>query len=192
MEPDRSITDSFVGRYRNYLRRLARLQLRSRLRGKIDESDLVQEAILQAHVAKEQFRGKSDAERKVWFRRILENTVAGALRRFGRQRRDVGRETSFGGGSREFPPQGLGRQAMARSPSRSVARAEEVTRLAEALATLPDDQRQAVEMHHLEGLPFAEIAARMGRSKTSVAGLVFRGVRALKARLADQDGRGPR
>ena len=93
---------------------------------------------------------------------------------------------------REFPPRGLGLQAMAGSPSRSVARAEEVTRLAEALAALPDDQRQAVEMHHLEGLRFAEIAARMGRSKTSVAGLVFRGVRALKARLADQDEGGPR
>ncbi len=68
-----------------------------------------------------------------------------------------------------------------------VGRDEELTRLADALAELPDDQRCAVEMHHLEGLSFAEIAARLGKSKTSVAGLVFRGVRALRARFTDLD-----
>ena len=72
-------TDSFIGKYRDYLRRLARWRLGSRLRGKVDESDIVQEAILQAHLARDQFRGASEPERKVWLRTILESQVAGAL-----------------------------------------------------------------------------------------------------------------
>ena len=170
--------DSFVAKYRDYLRRLARRRLGSRLRGKVDESDLVQEAILQAHLARDQFRGKSEPERRVWLRTILESKVAGALRRFSRRRRDVSRETSLERRSPEFPAERWDGQAAATTPSRRVARDEELSRLAQALAALPADQRQAVEMHHLEGLRFAEIATRMGRSRTSVAGLVFRGVRA--------------
>jgi RNA polymerase sigma-70 factor, ECF subfamily len=186
-------TDSLVGKYRDYLRRLARGRLGSRLRGKVDESDLVQEAILQAHLARDQFRGKSETERIGWLRTILESKVAGALRQFSRRRRDVGRETSLEPRSGESRARASDGEATATTstPSWKAARDEELTRLAGALAALPDDQRRAVEMHHLEGLLFAEIAARMGRSKTSVAGLVFRGVRALRARLADSDTEGP-
>ena len=176
--------DSFLWKYRDYLRRLARRRLGSKLRGKLDESDIVQETMLQAHVAKDQFRGKSEPERRAWFRTILESKIAGALRRFSRRRRDVGLETSL-------EPQPGEAAAATSTPSLKAAREEDLTRLAEALQALPDDQRRAVEMHHLEGLPFAEIAARMGRSKTSVAGLVFRGVRALRARLADFEAGGP-
>jgi RNA polymerase sigma-70 factor (ECF subfamily) len=187
MEADRRMTDSFADRYRNYLRRIVRRQLVSRLRGKIDESDLVQEAILQAHRARDQFRGESEAERKVWFRKILETTVAGVVRRFSRKRRDVGRERSLERRAGEPSAE----QVDVRAPSRNVAQAEELTRLAGALAALPEDQRRAVEMHHLEGLSFTDIAARMGRSRTSVAGLVFRGVRALRVRLVESETEGP-
>jgi RNA polymerase sigma-70 factor, ECF subfamily len=187
MNASESSTNSFFWKYRDYLRRLARRRLGSRLRGKLDESDLVQEAILQAHLAKDQFRGKSEPERKAWFKTILENTVAGALRRFSRSRRAVDRETSLEPQSHELPARSAGGQGPATTPSMKVGRDEELARLADALADLPDGQRRAVEMHHLEGLPFAEIAARMGKSKTSVAGLVFRGVRALRDRFAEFD-----
>ncbi len=82
MNTSQSSTNSLLWKYRDYLRRLARRRLGSRLRGKLDESDLVQEAILQAHLAKDQFRGKSEPERRAWFKTILESKIAGALRRF--------------------------------------------------------------------------------------------------------------
>jgi RNA polymerase sigma-70 factor (ECF subfamily) len=48
--------------YRNYLRVLARLQIGRWLQGKVDDSDLVQEAFLAAHRHFAQFRGTTEAE----------------------------------------------------------------------------------------------------------------------------------
>ena len=57
----------------------------------------------------------------------------------------------------------------------------------DALATLPEDQRNVVVMRHLVGLSPAEIATRMGRSESSIHGLHHRGRRALQRELGRLD-----
>src|ERR1700722_2924680 len=52
-----------VEAYRNYLRMLARIQVPPRLQAKLDASDIVQQAILQAHESRAQFRGITEAEK---------------------------------------------------------------------------------------------------------------------------------
>ena len=56
--------------YHEYLCVLARIQLDSCLRGKLDPSDVVQETLLKAHRAIEAqtFRGQSDAAMAAWLR----------------------------------------------------------------------------------------------------------------------------
>jgi RNA polymerase sigma-70 factor (ECF subfamily) len=51
---------------------------------------------------------------------------------------------------------------------------------------MSDDQRQAVELHHLKGQPLAEVSRRMGRSKASVAGLLRRGLKELRNRMQSE------
>jgi DNA-directed RNA polymerase specialized sigma24 family protein len=81
-----------VEAYLNYLRMLARIQVGPRLLAKMDASDIVQQAILQAHEARSEFRGTTEPEKLAWLRAILANVLAAALRRYGAQARQVGRE----------------------------------------------------------------------------------------------------
>ena len=69
------------------------------------------------------------------------------------------------------------------SPSQIVLRSERARRLADALSELPEDQRVAVELHHLSGFKLAEVAEYMERTHASVAGLLRRGLKALRVHL---------
>jgi RNA polymerase sigma-70 factor, ECF subfamily len=73
------------------------------------------------------------------------------------------------------------------SPSQKAMRQEQVLRLADALTQLPPEQRQAVELHHLQGCPLAEVARHMDRSKGAVAALLFRGLKKLRAILTEAE-----
>jgi RNA polymerase sigma-70 factor (ECF subfamily) len=53
---------------------------------------------------------------------------------------------------------------------------------------LPDDQRQAVELHHLHGLPIEALAAAMARSESAVGGLLRRGVKRLRELMREPKG----
>ena len=66
------------------------------------------------------------------------------------------------------------------SPSGRVEKQERLVRLADALAALPEDQRTAIELKHLQGLPLIEVAQQMNRSVPAVAGLLQRAMKALR------------
>jgi RNA polymerase sigma-70 factor (ECF subfamily) len=173
--------------YRDYLCQLARLQISPRLRSKLDPSDVVQQTLLQAHQKQDQFRGESDAERVTWLRTILANHLADVLRRFGRQQRDVGLERSLEAALDESSSRLEAFLAADQSsPSEHARRHEQAVLLSAALAQLPEDQRRAMELHHLQGYSLVEVSRRMGRSKEAVAGLLFRGIKKLRRRLRDE------
>jgi RNA polymerase sigma-70 factor (subfamily 1) len=172
--------------YRAYLRLLAGLQIDPRLRTKLDPSDVVQDTLLQAHTNRGQFRGRGDGEMAAWLRQILANQLAQALRSFGRQRRNVALERSIEV-SLEKSASHLEAWLAAEhsSPSQQAERNERLLRLADALAQLPDDQRTALELRHLQGESVADIAGQMGRSEPSVTGLLRRGLMTFRELLAD-------
>ena len=172
--------------YREYLHLLARLQIDPRLRGKLDPSDVVQEALLRAHERWDQFRGTTDAELATWLRQILANQLAEALRRFTRQKRDVGLEQSLTAAVEESSARlerWLAGEELA--PADRSVRDERLLRMSEALAALPEDQRAAVEMRYLQGLTVSRIGELMGRTEASVAGLLRRGLDRLREILRD-------
>jgi RNA polymerase sigma-70 factor (ECF subfamily) len=182
--------DRPLERYREYLRMLARLQLGPRLQAKLDASDVVQQVILQAHAARAQFRGTTEAQKLAWLRTILANVLTAAGRGFETAARDVGRERSL---EAELERSSSRLESLLTadqtSPSQHAVRGEELLRLAAALAQLPDDQRQAVELHHLKGLALIDVAARMQRSRPAVVGLLFRGLRRLRELLQEREGK---
>jgi RNA polymerase sigma-70 factor, ECF subfamily len=170
-----------LGSYRPYLRVLAGAQFPRQLRGTLDPSDVVQKTLLKAHQNLAQFRGRTDGELAAWLRRILTNVLTDELRRAAAAARDVALEQSIGPAveqSSAWLEAWLARDGA--SPSEQALRQEELLRLAEALAQLPDDQRTAVELQKLQGCSVEAIAREMGRTRTAVGGLLRRGVRRLR------------
>jgi RNA polymerase sigma-70 factor (ECF subfamily) len=174
-------------RFRKYLRLLAGVQLDPAMRGKVDPSDIVQQTLLQAYQAREQFRGRTGAEQAGWLRQILARTLSRAVRDLGRAKRDVGRERSLEAGIEDSSARLEAWLATDQSsPSQKAERNEQLLQLADALDQLPADQREAVVLRHLQGQSLEELARRLGRSKAAVAGLLHRGFKRLRELLAER------
>ncbi|MGL4555311.1 MAG: sigma-70 family RNA polymerase sigma factor [Gemmataceae bacterium] len=181
MVPEQHTPTPALEDYRDYLHLLARLQIEPRLRAKLDASDVVQQTLVKAHQNREQYRGHSPGEQAAWLRRILVNTLIDAARKFGRQLdQEQSLEAQVHGSSARIEAWLAADQS---SPSDAAARQEQLLTLARSLAALPDEQRSAVEMHHLRGLPVTAIAAELGRTEASVAGLLRRGLKRLRELL---------
>ena len=75
------------------------------------------------------------------------------------------------------------------SPSQRVERMEEVLRLAEAVAALPEGQREVVVLYYWQGCSLAEIGEHLERSISAVAGLLQRGLGQLRRRLSENERR---
>jgi RNA polymerase sigma-70 factor (ECF subfamily) len=172
-------------RYRNYLALLARLRIGPRLRGKADASDMIQEAFLEAHRNFAQFRGTGEGEFLGWLRQILASRLGELIRRYLKtRRRDVRRERALGpesGRSSRVSDPSL--VAPHSSPSQQAARREQAVRLADALGRLPEDYREVILLHHMEGLPVPQVARRLGRSVPSVEKLWARALARLSRTL---------
>ncbi len=174
--------------YRSYLMFLARVQLGRRLQGKVDPSDLVQEAFLEAHRDFAHFSGQTEAELLAWLRRVLATSLADQVRRYrGTQRRDPRLERRLAV-ELDQSSQGLERGLLApdSSPSDRAARREEAVRLAEALEHLPADYRDVLLLRHFQGLTFPAIARRLDRSLDSVKNIWLRGLAQLRRTLEEE------
>ena len=174
--------------FRDYLRLLARMQIDARLRGKLDPSDLVQQTLLKAHQAQDQFRGSSPAEQAAWLRQILSRTLANAIRDYTRAKRDVTLErslqTSLDHSSARLEAWLVADQE---SPFEMAERNEQLLTLAQAMSDLPEAMREVLLLKHCQGWSVAEIGEHLGRSRASVASLLRRGLKHLRDHLHERD-----
>ncbi len=172
--------------YEPYLRMLARVQMRRALQAKIGVSDIVQQTMLQAVQGLDQFRGSGEAEFRGWLRQILARHLCHLDRDFRRDKRDVRREQSM---QQQLAQSSLRLEGLLAgqgpTPSQNVAMGENVVRIAIAIEQLPDAQREAVRLHYLEGMKLSEVATEMEKSSGAIAGLLHRGMKALREQLGD-------
>ncbi|MCC6493162.1 MAG: sigma-70 family RNA polymerase sigma factor [Pirellulales bacterium] len=166
---DDSALSELLEIYRPYLALLARLKLGRQLRTRLDDSDLVQDACLAAHRDFAQFRGVTEPELTAWLREIMAHAASNLARDHRRQRRDVKLER------RLYNLLNQSSQMLERaladpnpSPSHSAVRRERAVLLANALAQLPGDYREALVLRELEGKSLGEAAQHMGRSADAV------------------------
>jgi RNA polymerase sigma-70 factor, ECF subfamily len=182
-------SDALLEGFRDYLALLARLQLAPQLRGKVDLSGVVQQTLLEAHNAMDQLRRMTPDEQAAWLRRALACNLADEIRKLGTAMRDVGREVSLEQAVEESSARlDAWLAADHSSPTARAVRNEELLRLAHALAELPEDQRLAVELHHLRGRPVAEVARELNRTEGAAGALLARGLKKLRQLLKANEG----
>jgi RNA polymerase sigma-70 factor, ECF subfamily len=173
-------------RFRSYLGLLARLEIAPRLRDNVDLSGVIQQTLLEAHqgLNDDSCGSKTEAETRAWLRSILSHNLTDVLRKLKARKRDIRREWSL----EKALDQSASRlehwlAVDQSSPSQHAIRQEELLQMAETLAMLPEGQRRAIELHHLEGWPLAEIATELETTKAAVAGLLHRGLKNLRMQI---------
>jgi RNA polymerase sigma-70 factor (ECF subfamily) len=181
-------SDLGLERFRDYLCLLARAHLHPRHHRRFDPSDVAQQTLLEAYQKREQFRGTSDAETAGWLRQILVHNIADAVRAMAAAKRDTAREQPLEGtnaGSSSDAVEGL--IADQTPADAQLARIDDMLALAGGLAQLPERQREAVVLHHLQGWTLAQLAAQLACTEGAAAALLHRGLKQLRAQLKTGD-----
>jgi RNA polymerase sigma-70 factor (ECF subfamily) len=173
--------------FRPFLTALAKLHLDSRLRGKLDPADIVQQTLTRAIPALPAMRHRDPPVLAAWLRRILARTMADSVRHFEADKRAVDLERSLEA-DLDRSASGLEGWLAAdhTSPSAKAARNEDMVRLAEAVASMPDAQREVVVLKHLQGKTLAEIAEQTDKTVPAVVGLLRRGLEGLREKMKSE------
>jgi RNA polymerase sigma-70 factor (ECF subfamily) len=148
-------------RHRAYVRRFVELRLDPQLRARVDPSDVVQEAQLEAVRRLDGYLGAAPMPFRLWLRQIAQDRLL-MLRRHhrGARRRAVTREAAWP----EESSLAFARQLLASgtSPSARLAASELAQRVRRAVAQLPEADREVVLLRNLEGLSNQEVAHLLG------------------------------
>lgn len=176
-----------IAAHRNYLLLVADRVMAPALKTKEGVSDLVQEAMLAAHLAADQVQGRSPVELRSWLRRLLLNRVAHAARRYlGTGKRRLGRERSLA--ADRSGQEAVDLMAMDQtSPGAAADGREAAERLRAALDRLPERMRQVVLWRHHEECSFDELGRRLDCSNVAARRLWLRALARLRCELSGVD-----
>lgn len=155
---DRAAFGDLVGKYRNHLLRF----LARRLPDRSDAEDVVQETLIRAYSAIDDFR--EDAKFPTWLFRIGLNMATDFQAIETRRRAVISGATGRWG----IPLYWIEGHATADSPEALLSARQLGQRLAAAIATLTPDLSKALELREFEGLSYAEIAHTLHCPVTTV------------------------
>lgn len=176
--------------YRSYLRLLVEIQASAGLRHQLDLSGVVQQTMLDAHVAIRDGTPVDLAAPLPWLRRLLANNLTDEVRRLQAGKRAVDREVSL---EQQLQNSSMRMEALLDDgqspPVDKLIQQERVIRLTAALCRLPDSQREAIILKHWHGYSLQQIAEHSGRTSLAVAGLLKRALRGLREVLPDTQSR---
>jgi RNA polymerase sigma-70 factor, ECF subfamily len=171
--------------YMNYLKLLAQTQIDERLRRRVGASDIVQETLLEAHRDFMHFAGKSPGEFGGWLRRILLNNLKRAIEcHLLTAKRDMRREMSIEDLNRNMDRSVARLEAFladpAQSPGSDAQHHEFMLKLADCIAILPTEYREVIVLRHIQGMPFKDIADKLGKTSGAIRMMWLRAVEKLR------------
>jgi RNA polymerase sigma-70 factor (ECF subfamily) len=189
---DGQVLGTLLAGHRNRLKRMVALRLDHRLQGRIDPSDVIQEAYLEASTRMAEYVRNPSMPFFLWLRFLTGQKLVTLHRRhLGVKMRNADQEVAFyhcslpQASSAALAAQLLGHDTR---PSEAAIRAEMKLRVQEALNSMPALEREVLALRHFEQLSRAEIAEVFGISEAAAAKRYLRALERLKHILGQLPG----
>jgi RNA polymerase sigma-70 factor (ECF subfamily) len=189
---DQEALNEIFTRHRRRLRHMVEMRLDWRLQARIDASDVIQDAFLQATARLDEYLHNPTLPLFLWLRLVVGERLSKLHRHhLGAQMRDASREVSLyrealpAASSAALAAQLLGKHT---SPTQAALRAERLLRLQEALNALDPIDREVLSLRHFEELTRAEAAQVLGIEEAAAAKRYVRALKRLKEMLANMPG----
>ena len=183
---------TLLARHRERLERMVVLRMDRRLQGRIDASDVIQEAYLEASVRLTEYLNDPSTPFFLWLRFLTGQKLVTLHRHhLGVQMRDAGQEVALCGGPLpEASSAALAAQLMGHDtrPSEAAVRAELRIRVQEGLNSMDPLDREVLALRHFEQLSRAEIAQVLGVSEAAAGKRYIRALERLKRVLGRSPG----
>jgi len=168
---------------RDYLLLVANQEIEAAIQAKLGASDLVQQTLAEIPHHLAQFRGNSRDEFLGWLRQIMINDLRDVRRRFkSSQARDVGRENSL------TDSLGHGRSIVDNllTPSSQAIHNEQAQLLHSAMAQLPPNHQQIIQLRNWQQKTFVEIGQQLDISPDAARKTWYRAIVKLQELLQPQ------
>jgi RNA polymerase sigma-70 factor (ECF subfamily) len=189
---DAQALGELFARHRDRLWRMVQLRMDRRLQGRLDPSDVLQEAFLELSRCLADYLRNPGMPFFLWLRWLTGKRLQVMHRHhLGTRMRDAGREVSLQRGalpnasSVSLAAQLLGRDT---SPSQAAVRAELQLRIQEVLNSMDPLDREVLALRHFEQLSNSETAQVLGLSETAASNRFVRALRRLRAILMSAPG----
>jgi RNA polymerase sigma-70 factor (ECF subfamily) len=183
---------ALLTRHRERLRRMVALRLDRRLQGRIDASDVIQEAYLEASARLAEYLKEPTMPFFLWLRFLTSQKLLELHRHhLGAQARDAGREVSlYRGAFPEASSADLAAQLLGHltRPSEAAMRAEIKIRLQDSLNSMEPLDREVLALRHFEHLNNAETAQTLGIQESAASKRYLRALKKLKDILTSMPG----
>jgi RNA polymerase sigma-70 factor, ECF subfamily len=184
---DRQAMGDLIERHQDRLLRLVGFRLDRRLRGRIDASDILQEAFVEVTRRQSELPLQAESSLFLWLRFLVLQKLAEVHRRhLGVRARDATREVSiYDASATSVPSKVLARQLLGKltSPSEAAMRAELKYRLEQTLNSMNSLDREIIALRHFEQLSNAEAAQVLGISDSAASTRYVRAIRRLRPAL---------
>jgi RNA polymerase sigma-70 factor, ECF subfamily len=182
---DREAMDRLMQRHRDSLHRMVRCRLNPGVAGRLDASDIVQEALLTASRRLADYLRNPRMPFHAWLRALARDRLTDAYRRQLADKRNVAREQQMPAddASSLDPIAQLRDDEL--TPAAMLLRKEFAMRFQQALEQLPEDSKEIVLMRHAEQLTNSQTAELLGISEPAAGMRYLRALRQLKSILGD-------
>ena len=184
---DRDALARLFERHRQRLRRMVELRLDDRLRGRVDPSDVLQEAFIDLAHKLAEYDRKGNLPFFLWLRLVTGERLLQVHRRhLTAEKRDARREVRLlPDGLPEATSMALAAMLVGQwtSAGQRMVRLEMQAKLHETLQQLDDVDREVIGLRHFEELTNAEVACVLNLGKTAASNRYIRAIKRLKERL---------